>query len=203
MLGINLAKEIVENVGNTVKRVRWTNEEIDKNVGKRRAREIIESENTHYMNPCLDLTLASLLLLKERGVNHALVIEEHAPTRDYPFNRLHFVAEFSDNTGSYVINYAKPNLVTLSQGVYTRHPEIEQRKLIRLTKEVLDLSSLVHVNLGAKSVDDLGDIFEGYKLASNVDRLKEDNTPIKYQAYLKKKGHNLQVRIESQLLPAA
>lgn len=63
---INLAKEIISEVNKKVKRVYWTNEEIDKYFGRRSVEEILSSGETCFMNPCLDLTLVSSYLISKR-----------------------------------------------------------------------------------------------------------------------------------------
>jgi len=57
MNSIEFAKEIVNEVNKKVKRVYWTNEEIDKYFARRSAKEKIDDGKTGFMNPCLDLTL--------------------------------------------------------------------------------------------------------------------------------------------------
>ena len=65
---INIAKEIISEVNKKVKRVYWTNEEIDKYFGRRSVEEILSSGETCFMNPCLDLTLVSSHLISKKKI---------------------------------------------------------------------------------------------------------------------------------------
>ena len=97
--GIDLAKAVIRWTDSAVKRVRWSDEELDKLFAKRSAIEVIASGKTSYITPCLDLSLVTSAALKSNNVDYNLVIEEHKKTANFPFNRLHFVIEFNDQTG--------------------------------------------------------------------------------------------------------
>jgi len=84
---IEIVKSIVSEVDKKVKRVYWTNEEVDKWFGKRSAKEIINNGTTCFMNSCLDVTLVSASIIYSKNIPYTLVIEEHLPTKEFKFNR--------------------------------------------------------------------------------------------------------------------
>ena len=114
--GIDLAKDIISEINEKVKRIYWTNEEIDKYFAKRSAIDILYNGTTCFMNPCLDLTLVSAAKMFSREIPYSFVIEEHLPTQEFNFNRLHFVLEFQNANKTYVLNYKRGDEVHLFEG---------------------------------------------------------------------------------------
>ena len=194
--GLDLAKAVVRWTDRAIKRVRWSDKELDKLFAKRSAIEIIASGKTFYMNPCLDLSLVTSVVLKLNNVDYNLVIEEHKKTANFPFNRLHFVIEFNDQTGDYFINYAKLDIVEIAKGPYSSHPNLEQARILRIPGEQIDPDKPIHKILGLDSLDDLGKFFEGYQLTPQLERIKRDNNPETYQNYKAVCGNDLKINIE-------
>ena len=131
--GIALGQEIALWVDKKIKRIYWTNEEIDQWFGKRSIKEIIKNGTTCFMNPCFDLTLVSSYLLTQNNINNTLVIEEHLPTKEFNFNRLHFALDFIDKTGKYHINYKNENTVYINHGEYQGRKDLPQAQIIKIS----------------------------------------------------------------------
>lgn len=199
-LGIPLAISVVEAADERIKRISWTNEEIKEKFGRRSADKIIRSRNTFYMNPCLDLTLASAAWLRIIGKNPTLVIEEHGKTPEYPYNMLHFALEFSDTTGEYFINYRSGNTVEIGREQYPGRKDIPQLQLLRFTNP-LNPALPLHANLGFNSLEEaLENIFKGYELEPQIEKMMNENSRENYQRYKDKYGMPFQINnINSRL----
>jgi hypothetical protein len=190
--GIDVTKEIVFEVNNKVKRVYWTNEEIDKWFGKRSAKEILDDGTTCFMNPCWDLTVVSASELLSRKINYIFAIEEHKPTPGFNFNRLHFVLEFQYKNKNYFLNYKKANEVYVYEGNYNGREDIPMAQIIRVPGKEINPKKPIYKSLGYDNLEDLiKDKFKGYSLESNLNRLKRDNSKENYDAYKKAFGDDL------------
>jgi hypothetical protein len=197
--GIDLAKDIVLEVNKKVKRVYWTNEEIDKWFGRRSVKEIINNGTTCFMNPCLDLTLVASYLMSSKDINNQFIIEEHLPTKDFnfdksdlvlkdfKFNRLHFTIEFQHSNKNYILNFKRENEVYILEGEYNGREEIPRASMIKIPGEKINSYIPLYKNLGYATLDDLiKSKFNGYSLESNLKRLKQDNSEENYKFYKKR-----------------
>ncbi|MCX6750817.1 MAG: hypothetical protein NTZ83_05140 [Candidatus Pacearchaeota archaeon] len=210
MDGINLAKEIVYEVNRKVKRVYWTNEEIDKFFGKRSAKEIIDNKTTCFMNPCLDLTLVSAYLMSSHNIKHDFVIEEHPPTKDFNFNksylvlkdfnyRLHFALEFQHEGEEYSLDYKRENEVYIFKGKYNGREDIPRAGMIIIPGENINPYKPIYKNLGYNTLEELiKDKFKGYSLESNLNRLKQDNSEENFRSYQKRYGDEFNINPKPQ-----
>ena len=191
---INIAKEIISEVNKKVKRVYWTNEEIDKYFGRRSVEEILSSGETCFMNPCLDLTLVSSYLISKKKIPHKLVIEEHLPSNGFDFNRLHFVIEFQNNdkqSKEYFLNYKRANEVYLLEGKYNGRQDLPLAQILKIQGLKLNPKNPLYVNLGYKTLEEFSkENFKGYSLEKNISRLKKDNSIENYQKYKQKFGED-------------
>ena len=169
---INIAKEIISEVNKKVKRVYWTNEEIDKYFGRRSVEEILSSGETCFMNPCLDLTLVSSYLISKKKIPHKLVIEEHLPSNGFDFNRLHFVIEFQNNdkqSKEYFLNYKRANEVYLLEGKYNGRQDLPLAQILKIQGLKLNPKNPLYVNLGYKTLEEFSkENFKGYSLEKNI-----------------------------------
>jgi len=206
--GIEFAKEIVSEINKKVKKVYWTNDEIDKWFGKRSAKEIFDSGTACFMNPCLDLNLASGYLIASRNIPYTLIIEELLPTKDFNFdksnlvlkyfnfNRLHFTLEFQDTEGKYVINHKRENEVHIFKGEYGGRKDIPVAQIIKIPGEKINPDKPIYKNLGYGSLEDLiKNQFKGYSLEENLERLKKDNSLENYEHYKKRYGEKVKIII--------
>ncbi len=194
--GIIFAYRLIEEIDRLILRVPWTNEEVDRLFAKRSGNIIIKEGNTFFMNPCLDLSLASMAKIKEKEIECALAIEEHEKTREFPFNRLHFAVEFTDPTGKYYINYHSGNIAKVGRGEYDGRKDIRQVKFVRFPGSKIRSDRPLHTNLGYESIEKaLKSIFPGFNLETQIERLKADNTPENYNNYQKRFGGSLNVDI--------
>jgi hypothetical protein len=203
MNGIELAKNIALEVNEKVKRTYWTNEQIDKWFGRRSAKEILDNGTTCFMNPCPDLTFVSAYLMSSNNIEHNIVIEEHLPTKEFPFNRLHFALEFQDKDKKYSLNYKKCNEVHISGGNYNGREDIPQAGIIRISGADINPYKPIHENLGYNTLEGLiKDKFIGFSLEKNLDRLKQDNSEENYRFYKKRYGENFNFITKFQNLPS-
>lgn len=183
MEGINLAKNIITEVNSKIKRVYWTNKQIEKYFAKRTVKEIINQGNTCYMNPCSDLTLVTSEILSKNKIQHNWIIEEHFPTKDFNFNRLHFALEFVYKEKIYFINYKRLNEVYVNFGKYKGREDLLSSLMIKFPHEGIDFNKSLHKNiLNSKLKSKL----ENFSLRKNIDRLKKDNSLENYNNYKNK-----------------
>lgn len=197
--GIDLAKEIVYEVNEKVKRDYWTNKEIDKFFAKRSAKDIIQNGTTCFMNPCLDLTLVSAAIMFSKYIPYDFVIEEYLPTKEFPFNRLHFTLEFKYKNKGYALNYKKCNEVYIIEGKYNGREDIPLAQMIRVSGEKICPEKTLSENLGYNTLENLiKNKFKGYSLESNLNRLKKDNSEENYKLYKKKYGEDFKIILKQQ-----
>lgn len=189
--GIEIAKSIVFEVDEKIKRIYWTNKEIDKWFARRSAKEIINSGNTCFMNPCSDLTLVSSFIMSQKNIPHEWVIKEYLPTKDFNFNRLHFVLEFKCNNESYAIDYKTLNDVYIYEGGYNGREDLPLAKTIRVPNKQINLNKSLHEII---SNSNLGSRLENYSLKSNLNRLKQDNSMENYNNFKQENGENFIIK---------
>ena len=194
--GIDFAKAIVEEVDNRVKRIYWTNDKIDKWFAKRSAKEILNSGNTCFMNPCSDVTLVSSFLIDQYYVPHRLVIEEHPPTEHFDFNRLHFVLEFIYKKRLYVLNYQKSNDVYIYEGTYKGRKDLPLAQIIKFPSKQINFNKSLHEIINNSNI---GSRLKNYSLESNLNRLKQDNSIKNYNNFKQENGENFIIKqLENQ-----
>ena len=191
---MNFAREIVSEVNRKVKRVYWTNEEIDKFFGRRSVKEILDNGTTCFMNPCLDLTLVSSYFISSEKIPHQFVIEEHLPTAEFDFNRLHFVIEFNNSDKNYAINYKRANEVYIVEGGYNGREDIPMASMIKIPGLIINPYKNLNENLRYPNLEELTkDKFRGYSLEKNLNRLKQDNSKENYNLYKQKYGDGFEI----------
>lgn len=193
---INSVKEIVSEVDKKVKRVYWTNEQIDKYFGKRPINEILSSGETCFMNPCSDLTIVSSYIMSRKKIPNNLIIEEHLPSDGFNFNRLHFVIEFQDPTlnEEYSLNYKRANEVYLLKGKYSGRKDLPLSKKIKLSGKKINPLKPIHEIFGYNTLESFfKEQFNGYSLESNILKLKKDNSLENYENYKNRFGEKFQI----------
>jgi len=189
--GIELAESIIQKTDNKVKRIYWTNEEIDKWFGKRSAKNILESGNTCFMNPCSDLTLVSSFIMDQSAIPHEWIIEEHLPTEDFNFNRLHFALEFKYHGKIHILDYKRLNEVYAYEGEYNGRPDLSTATSIKIPSTQIDLKkSLYEIISNSKIKDSLID----YSLEKNLNRLKQDNSLENYKSFKQLYGESFIIK---------
>jgi hypothetical protein len=192
--GIYTASNIAHEVDAKVKRVFWTNEQIDEFFAKRSATEILYNGSTGFMNPCLDLTLVSSSIMSSKRIPHYFVIEEHLPVYEFPFNRLHFALEFKNGNQDYVMDYKGENEVHIYSGKYKGRQDIPSAGIIRILGDKINPYKALFKSLGYETMGDLiNDKFKGYSLKTNLIRLKQDNSIENYKDYLRRNGENIKI----------
>lgn len=191
-----IAKEIIREIDNKIKREYWTNKEIDKLFGRRSAEEIFQSGSACFMNPCLDLTLASAKIFQSKGINYNLIIEEILPTPDFDFNRLHFVLEFKNGGEEHsTMDYKRCNEVEISGGIYQKRKDLPVRKIIKISGENINPKKTIYESLGYKELEELLKTkFNEYSLDKNLSRLKKDNSFERYKSFIETYGTNFIIK---------
>jgi len=194
--GIELAKSIVSEIDKKIKRIYWTNDEIDKWVGKRSAKKIINSGNTCFMNPCSDLTLVSSFLMHQNNIPHKWIIEEYLPTKDFDFNRLHFTLEFKYNNNLHVLNYKTSNDVYVYEGEYNGRKDLPVAQIMKFPSKQINFNKSLYGNLNNSN---LKSRLENYSLESNLNRLKQDNSLENYNNFKQENGKGFIIKqLENQ-----
>ena len=192
--GIDLAKEIVFEVDEKIERIFWTNEQIDKFFAQRSAIEILKNGKTGFMNPCLDLTLVSAAIMASKSIPYFFVIEEHLPTSEFNFNRLHFALDFQHKNIKYFLNYKKANEVHIGKGEYIGRQDIPLSQIIRIPGEIINPYRPICKSLGYDTLNDLiKDKFNDYSLELNIKRLKQDNSKENYISHKKECGDKFKI----------
>lgn len=187
-LSSKIVRPLIESIDVSVKRQRWSNEELEEKFAKRNAREIIDDGNTHYISPCLDLTLVTLQLLKERGFDTTFLIEE----LKYPSSediKLHFAVEF--NEGRDYVNYTIANNAIIGRGSYSSFNKIPTSLSISRFdgRDISYLDNICSI-LGICSLTDLDKIHTGFSFPKQLTKMKRNNTPEIYNKYLEFFGWN-------------
>lgn len=184
-----LIKPIVESVDRNIKRQRWSNEKLEKRFAKRNAREIIDEGDTHYISPCLDLTLVTLQLLKEKGFSTTFLIEQSKSLLSKD-TKLHFVVEFNNGEGH--INYNIINNVIISGGSYLN---LNQVRSINLSISRIDGKNISYSdNLGSilnmNSLEELNSRYLEFSFQKKLTKMKRKNTTGLYEKYVEFWGYS-------------
>lgn len=187
---IELVKSIVKEVDKNIKRIYWTNEQIDRLFAKRNAREILESKNTCFMNPCSDFTLTSSFLMNQSYIPHKWVVEQHFPSKEFDFFRLHFLLEFEENNETYVLNYKKANEVYIYNGKYNGRKDLISKEIIRIPSEEINLKKSLYENIFDSN---LTEKIREYSLEKNLERLKKDNSVENFENFKKLYGNHFKI----------
>ncbi len=192
--GIELAKSIVQVIDRKIKREYWTNERIEKDFAKRSSLKIFYDESTCFMNPCLDLTLTSASILFQEKIPYFFIIEEHKPTEDFDFNRLHFALEFKHNEEKYVLNYKRGNEVHVYPGNYEGRKDIPRESLIIYPGTHIKPDFPIYKSLFYDSLEELAkEELNNYSFEKNINRLKKDNSLENFKRYKEKFGEEFNI----------
>ncbi len=189
--GIEIAKRIVSNVDEMVKRIYWTNKEIHKWFGKRSAKEILNNGHTCFMNPCSDLTLVSSFIMDQNKIPHEWIIKEYLPTENFNFNRLHFVLEFKHNDKLHVLDYQKLNDVYIYEGKYNGRQDLPATTTIKIPSTQIDLKKSLYEIINNSHIKNS---LVNYSLEKNLARLKQDNSIENYERFKKTHGEEFIIK---------
>lgn len=188
--GIEYAKELVEKVDGKVKRIYWTNEEIDKYFAKRNYEQIINHGHTCFMNPCSDLTLVTSNLMKQENIPHKWIMQLEEPTKNFNFPRMHFMLDFKYNNESHVLNFIRNNDVYFSDEVLPLEKYLNVNNRVIIPSEKLDLEKSIYENLLHSNISHY---FEEFSLEKVLTRLKRDNNPENFQMFQQTFGNKFKV----------
>ncbi|OGI67918.1 hypothetical protein A2738_03670 [Candidatus Nomurabacteria bacterium RIFCSPHIGHO2_01_FULL_42_15] len=180
-------------INERVKRKQWSNEEIAEKFVKRNAEQILADGDTGFMNPCSDLTLVALALLKKNGFKSTLVVEK-LKQKKYDFVGMHFVLEFLEKDVLYFLEFVEKNHVLLKKGGYTHQKEgIETLRIQRITNDVR-LDQNIQSILEEAQFD-----ISDFRLEDLIAQLQKDNSPQTYTGYVSKLAHDGNLYLDSQI----
>jgi len=177
---------IAEFVSGKVRRVRWTNEEIDRKFARRCAEEILSEAETFYMNPCLDLTLTTIHSLNVKGFHTQLVMQA-VRVKNIQRTMPHFAIQILENDAFLDFNIF--NSIILGRGQYSNIRSgitiVSERtyngSYVSAQKNLLDI-------LGVKSFEEVSGMLGDYSFSEHVLNLKKSNSREKYERYLRLVG---------------
>jgi len=110
---LSTAKWVQQNI----QLVRWNSEEYEPLFGARSAKDVLTSRKTSYMAGCLDLTLAYIHLLKKKGYNPRLVVEEHVSGKSKQ-PTLHFATEIPLGQKMLTVDFTVGSHIIYYDGMY-------------------------------------------------------------------------------------
>lgn len=184
--------EIVSDVDSRVKRVPWSNSEIELKFAKRGAIKIFGEGNTGFMGPCLDLSLVTYEMLRSRGINPTFVVRELVQ-EGYPIPRMHFALEFQHEGENYFLDFCSMNRVILRPGEFMNLREGTNGLGLARIKSRINSSKSLFDNVITGDIQDseacrMLTTYYKQHLAAQISKLRHDNTPETYTGYLQKLG---------------
>ena len=168
-----------------IKKVQWSNEKIQNQLGRRTLQEILESHETCYMGSCVDMTLSFFRKMKEKYPCLNLTLWcELLKHKKSGILSLHFFLKNEDK--NQIIDFVRNNQVALYEGAY-RNPWnsiiVDQVALLSLPwDQVKDTDSLL--TLAHK----LWIPFSEQDFQLFLNKLKSDNTDQEFQDFSKKRS---------------
>lgn len=184
-----LIENIIYQTDKKVKRVYWTNEEIDEWFGKRSVSKIIENGTTCFMNPCSDLSIVSASILNQNKIPYSLSITENLPEKHFDFNRIHFILRLNYQNAPLYIDYKRNNEVYLSREFPEKNSRII-KQVIQIPGEEIDIKKSLQENIKNSSK---GKFLKSFSLDKNINRLKKDNSPENYDSFIEHYGNELRI----------
>ena len=177
-------KTIVLIIDENIKKVRWTNEEIDQKFASRTIKEIITERGTHYMNPCLDLTLCSMNLIKRMGYKTNFIVEG-VKQKDKEFNGIHFALELEDRINKGFLDYSQLNIVHVGRGDYeNKREDVDSLFKFRINGSLFSDNKFFLESFKESNISELNQLIQGDVLEKYKQRLKNENTNDNHNNYL-------------------
>ncbi len=107
--------ETIDWIKDNIQLVRNDATHFGKTFGTRSPGEVLRSKQTNYLNTCLDLTMATIHLLKEKGFKPVLVAQEGIyNTTKKPV--VHFMIEVEIDRELYSVDYKRGKIVDIYKG---------------------------------------------------------------------------------------
>lgn len=194
MRGINRAKEspntlpdidLAEHIAKLfwkLKKVKWSNEKIQNELGRRTIETIISSWESCYMGACVDFSLAFLMELKKILPQDKLAMGCELLRRKSTWNYgFHLFLKDNSVQPSRIIDFVSKNEVEIYEGVYTNSlngTELDQLALYELSAQevnaqdsFLSLAQKMNINLPPE-------LFQAY-----LSKLQQDNTDAQFEKF--------------------
>ena len=194
MRGINWAKEspntlpdidLAEHIAKLfwkLKKIKWSNERIQNELGRRTIEAIISSWESCYMWACVDFSLVCLMELKKILPQDKLAIGCELLRRKSTWNYgFHLFLKDNSVQPSRIINFMTKNEVEIYQGAYTNSlngTELDQLALYELSAQevnaqdsFLSLAQKMNINLPPE-------LFQAY-----LSKLQQDNTDAQFEKF--------------------
>ena len=194
MRGINRAKEspntlpdidLAEHIAKLfwkLKKVKWSNERIQNELGRRTIEAIISSWESCYMWACVDFSLAFLMELKKILPQDKLAMGCELLRRKSTWNYgFHLFLKDNSVQPSRIIDFMTKNEVEIYQGAYTNSlngTELDQLALYELSAQevnaqdsFLSLAQKMNINLPPE-------LFQAY-----LSKLQQDNTDKQFEKF--------------------
>ncbi len=194
MRGINWAKEfpntlpdidLAEHIAKLfwkLKKVKWSNERIQNELGRRTIEAIISSWESCYMGACVDFSLAFLMELKKILPQDKLAVGCELLRRKSTWNYgFHLFLKDNSVQPSRIIDFMTKNEVEIYQGAYTNSlngTELDQLALYELSAQevndqdsFLSLAQKMNINLPPE-------LFQAY-----LSKLQQDNTDEQFEKF--------------------
>ena len=194
MRGINWAKEspntlpdidLAEHIAKLfwkLKKIKWPNERIQNELGRRTIEAIISSWESCYMWACVDFSLAFLMELKKILPQDKLAMGCELLRRKSTWNYgFHLFLKDNSVQPSRIIDFMTKNEVSIYEGVYTNSlngTELDQLALYELSAQevsaqdsFLSLAQKMNINLPPE-------LFQAY-----LSKLQQDNTDAQFEKF--------------------
>ncbi|MBT3262720.1 hypothetical protein HN992_02850 [Candidatus Woesearchaeota archaeon] len=188
-LEFNLQR-IVNYVDGHIKRVKWSDKEINDFFANRTVSEMFENGTTCYMNNCFDFSLTSLEMLKSCGYDTNLIIER-VKQKYKNHEEMHFGLEAFDGDYLHFLDYSLMNNVYTGFGKHM-NPRSDLVSLERYSIEgdKFDKDSNFFEIIENENNSDLDKFVENYNINIHKQRLIDSNTDKNYEKYLSRLGNH-------------
>ncbi len=158
---IEKALDLVKWVQENIRLARWKPELHRKRFVERTAGEVLRRRTANYMNPCLDLTTALAIQLKENGFKPTFVVQEliSEHTQKPAF---HFALEVQADKKKYTLDFKTGKTAIVYKGQYNpkkSNPQIKNLVLKRFSTEKLERSTTPFQFFGIKRTSEMSRVF--------------------------------------------
>lgn len=179
----------------SIRKVKRSNERLEKDLWKRDINKVIESWETFYMRSCADYSLAFITKLKENISNiNKLFLGIEKLRRIKSWNEdIHLYIEILENNKKCIIDFARDNFVYIYSGNYRN----SRPSLIETISTNSISSSWFNENDSIISIaNKIGEWENIEKFLNNLDNLKNQNTDEQFQTFEKRMNNRIKINIE-------
>ncbi len=188
-LEFNLQR-IVYYVDEHIKRVKWSDKEINNFFANRTVSEMFENGTTCYMNNCFDFSLTSLEMLKSYDYDVNLIIER-VNQKYKNHEEMHFGLEAFDGNHLHFLDYSLMNKVYSGFGAHMNpRSDIVSLERYSIDGKKFDKNSTFFEILRNENNSDLDKFVEDYDINIHKQRLIDSNTDENYEKYLRRLGNH-------------